>query len=234
MSSPPLRVMFLTPYFRPYLGGIERAIEQLSFKLLESPAVEAVGVLTTKYAFPRVAHPEWSDRDATPEGISIFRLKGFPRHSIPLYSVPLVWFSPWQVRQYLEEFKPNVIHFVGDGWFWGHFWSWFWHHHRAEFVFTPSYHTLPLSRWWLRPINGFICNVMGSVVSLTQQEAQQVRRDYWVPRKKQVVIGWGASPFKSPLAPLYKGGDEAVPPFSKGGLGRISPGQSPPSPSGIG
>jgi glycosyltransferase involved in cell wall biosynthesis len=242
MSSPPLRVMFLTPYFRPYLGGIERAIEQLSFKLMESPAVEAVGVLTTKYAFPRVAHPEWSDRDATPEGISIFRLKGFPRHSIPFYSVPLVWFSPWQVRQYLEEFKPNVIHFVGDGWFWGHFWSWFWHHHRAEFVFTPSYHTLPLSRWWLRPINGFICNVMDSVVSLTQQEAQQVHRDYWASRKKQVVIGWGASPFKSPLTPLYKGGDERVPPFSKGGdeavppfteggSGEISEGQGLPSPT---
>ena len=48
----PLRVLFLTPYFRPYLGGIERAIERLSFQLLDSPDVEAVGVLTTKYAFP--------------------------------------------------------------------------------------------------------------------------------------------------------------------------------------
>jgi glycosyltransferase involved in cell wall biosynthesis len=208
MSSPPLRIMFLTPYFRPYLGGIERAIEQLSFKLMESPSVEAVGVLTTKYAFPRVPHPEWPDRDATPEGISIFRLKGYPKYSIPLYSVPLVWFSPRQVKQYLEEFKPNVIHFVGDGWFWGHFWSWFWHRQRAEFVFTPSYHTLPLSHWWLRPINGFICNAMDSVVSLTQQEAQQVHRDYWASRKKQVVIGWGASPFKNPAsltAPSSKG-----------------------------
>ena len=91
MSSPPLRVMFLTPYFRPYLGGIERAIEQLSFGLIDSPAVEAVGVLTTKYAFPRVPHPEWPDREATPEGISIYRLKGFPKKSIPLYSVPMVW-----------------------------------------------------------------------------------------------------------------------------------------------
>ncbi len=193
-SSPPLRVMFLTPYFRPYLGGIERAIERLSFGLMETSSVEAVGVLATKYAFPLVPHPEWSDRDSTPEGISIFRLKGWPQRSIPLYSVPLVWFSPWQVRRYLDEFKPNVVHFVGDGWFWGHFWSWFWYRRRAEFVFTPSYHTLPVTRWWLRPINGFICNVMDHVVSLTQQEAQQVRRDYWVPRQKQTVIGWGASP----------------------------------------
>lgn len=194
MTTPHLRVMFLTPYFRPYLGGIERAIEQLAFGLMKTPSVEAIGVLTTKYAFPRVPHPEWSDRDSTPEGIAIYRLKGWPRCSIPLYSVPLVWFPPGQVKQYLEEFRPNVVHFVGDGWFWGHFWSWFWYRRRAEFVFTPSYHTLPVIRWWLRPINGFICNVMDHVVSLTQQEARQVRRDYWAPQNKQAVIGWGASP----------------------------------------
>lgn len=200
MSSPPLRVMFLTPYFRPYLGGIERAIEQLSFGLIDSPAVEAVGVLTTKYAFPRVPHPEWPDRESTPEGISIYRLKGFPKKSIPLYSVPLVWFSPAQVRRYIEEFNPNVIHFVGDGWCWGHLWSWFWYRRRARFVFTPSYHTLPVIRWWLRPINGFICNVMDHVVSLTQQEANQVHRDYWAPTNKQSVIGWGASALAAPAA----------------------------------
>ena len=194
LSKTPLRVLFLTPYFRPYLGGIERAIEQLSFKLMESAEVEAVAVLTTKYAFPRIPHPDWADRDATPEGIGIYRLKGFPKQSIPLYSVPLVWFSPGQVREYLEEFNPNVVHFVGDGWFWGHFWSWFWFRKKAEFIFTPSYHTLPVSRWWLRPINGFICNVMDHVIALTSQEAQQLRRDYWVPQSKQGIIGWGASP----------------------------------------
>ena len=198
MSAPPLRVLFLTPYFRPYLGGIERAIEQLSFQVMRSEQVEAVAVLTTKYAFPRIPHPEWADRDVTPEGISILRLRGYPKRSIPLYSVPLVWFPPGQVRRYLKEFQPNIIHFVGDGWFWGHFWSWFWFRRRAGFIFTPSYHTLPLSRWWLRPINGFICNVMDQVVALTRQEAEQVARDYWVRPARQAVIGWGASPLNNP------------------------------------
>lgn len=198
MSAPPLRVLFLTPYFRPYLGGIERAIEQLSFQVMQSDQVEAVAVLTTKYAFPRIPHPEWADRDVTPEGISIYRLRGYPKRSIPLYSVPLVWFPPGQVRRYLKEFQPNIVHFVGDGWFWGHFWSWFWFRRRAGFIFTPSYHTLPVSRWWLRPINGFICNVMDQVVALTRQETEQVARDYWVRPTRQAVIGWGASPLKNP------------------------------------
>ena len=77
MDSRPLRVMFLTPYFRPYLGGIERAIEQLSFQMQRSDAIEAVGVLTTKYSFPRHPEPTWDDYETTPEGISIYRLSGF-------------------------------------------------------------------------------------------------------------------------------------------------------------
>ncbi len=190
--TPPLRVLFLTPYFRPYLGGVERAIEQLTFQIQKSPEVEAVGVLTTKYAFPRIPQPHWDDRETTPEGIEIFRLSGFPRWSLPIYSVPLVWFSPLRVRRYLREFNPNVVHFVSDGWFWGHLWCWFWLRGRARFVFTPSYHKLPLVRWWLRPLNAFLCRVVDRVVSLTNQEAALVRRDYWASPRKQSVIGWGA------------------------------------------
>ena len=194
MEDPPLRVLFLTPYFRPYLGGIERAIEQLTFQIQKSGKVEAVGVLTTKYSFPRVAQPDWPDRETTDEGIFIFRLRGYPKRSIPLYSVPLVWFPPLRLRAFLKEFNPNVIHFVGDGWFWGHLWAWFWFRGRARFVFTPSFHTLPVSRWWIRPFNMFLCNVVDRVVALTRLEGGRVRRAYWVPKKKQTIIGWGATP----------------------------------------
>ena len=208
MDGRPLRVLFLTPYFRPYLGGIERAIEQLTFEIQKSPEVSAVGVLTTKYSFPRVPEPHWADRETTPQGIAIYRLSGYPRRSLPVYSVPLVWFSPWRIRRYLQEFDPNVVHFVGDGWFWGHFWAWFWFRRRARFVFTPSFHTLPLSRWWLRPINGFLCNVVDRVIALTRMESGLVRRAYWVPDRKRGIIGWGATPPEPSTLPA---GDGASP-----------------------
>lgn len=193
MGSKPLRVLFLTPYFRPYLGGIERAIEQLSFQMQQSDAIESIGVLTTKYSFPRRPQPTWDDKETTPEGISIFRLSGFPQRSLPFYSVPLVWFSPLRLKKYLDEFKPDVIHFVGDGWFWGHIWAWFWYRGRARFVFTPSYHTLPLSRWWLKPINAFLSHIADRVVALTGFEAEGVHRAYRTGKDKLGVIGWGAS-----------------------------------------
>ena len=194
MPSAPLRVMYLTPYYRPYLGGIERAIEELSHQIQASPEVEAVGVLTTKYSFPRLAQPDWPDRETLPDGVEVFRLPGFPRWSPPLYSVPLVWFSPRRVRQYLDEFRPNVIHFVGDGWFWGHYWARFHWRGRARFVFTPSFHTLPLVRWWLAPINAALCRTVDDIVPLTEQESRGLRRAYLAPRHKLGIIGWGAPP----------------------------------------
>ena len=191
MSSKRIRVLFLTPYFRPYLGGIERAIEGLAFEYLASPEVEAVGVLTSKYAFPRIPHPEWPDREVTPEGITILRLSGFPLKSLPLYSVPLVWFPPTQIRRYLREFDPTVVHFVGDGWFWGHIWSWVWARRRARLVFTPSFHSLPWDRQWLRLFNIPLCRMVDNVVALTELERRRVQKAYRVPEEKLSVIGWG-------------------------------------------
>ena len=186
-----MRVLFLTPYFRPYLGGIERAIEGLASEYLGSPRVESVGVLTAKYAFPRVPHPQWQDREVTSLGINVYRLSSFPLKSLPLYSVPLVWFPPTQIKRYIREFDPTVIHFVGDGWFWGHIWSWVWARRRARLVFTPSFHTLPWDRQWLRFFNVPLCRAVDDVVALTELERDRVGRAYLVPKEKLSVIGWG-------------------------------------------
>ena len=188
-----MRVLFLTPYFRPYLGGIERAIEGLALEYLASPQVEAVGVLTGKYAFPRVPHPHWPDREVTPEGITILRLSSFPLKSLPIYSVPLVWFPPTQIRRYIHEFDPTAVHFVGDGWFWGHIWSWVWARRRARLVFTPSFHTLSWGRQWLRLFNIPLCQVVDKVVALTEMERGRLRHSYRVPDRKISVIGWGVN-----------------------------------------
>ena len=112
--------------------------------------------------------------------------------------MPLVWFSPSQVRSYLQEFDPDIVHFVGDGWFWGHFWSWRSYRGRAKFIFTPSFHKLPLTKQWLRPLNGFICRRMDRVVPLTSLERDAVGRAYWIPPRKMETIGWGASETGAP------------------------------------
>ena len=203
MGEDKLKVLFITPYFRPYIGGIERAIEQLSYALLKTKPVVKIGVLTTKYSFPRIPHSEWPDQEKTSRDISIFRLTGYPKHALPIYSCPLVWFSPFKIKQYLEAFEPDVIHFVGDGWFWGNFWTWFYFRKKATFIFTPSYHPLPLRKSWLKVINSVLSRLVDKVVPLTETEATYLQKDYHVPRSKQQVIAWGATslcyPIKQPL-----------------------------------
>ena len=63
---------------------------------------------------------------------------------------------------------------------------------RPRFVFTPSFHTLPLVRWWLAPLNAVLCRSVDDIVPLTRQEARGLRRAYLAPGRKTSVIGWGA------------------------------------------
>src|SRR5207302_5594746 len=88
----PLRVLFVTPYYKPYLGGIERAIEQLGGSLLADG--HDVGVLTTHYAFPRRRMPGLPARQTIDGGVQLYRLPSWPRRAPPYFSVPLVWFPP--------------------------------------------------------------------------------------------------------------------------------------------
>ena len=60
-------------------------------------------------------------------------------------------------------------------------------------MFTPSYHTLPPSRAWLKPVNRWLCRGVDRVVALTSQEAAQVGRDYGVADEQLAIVGWGAS-----------------------------------------
>ena len=68
MNSIKIRVLFLTPYFRPYLGGV------LSGLLRDLPSStwprlrwKRWGSLPAKFAFPRIPQPHWADREVTPE-----------------------------------------------------------------------------------------------------------------------------------------------------------------------
>ena len=191
-----IRVLFLTPYFRPYLGGIERAIEGLAFEYLASPHVEAVGVLTGKYAFPRVPHPDWPDREVTPEGITILRLVQLP----PQVPAPVLR-SPGVVSTHPDKTLPGGVQPHGsplrgrwlvlgpplgvavgttqgqDGL------------HALPFILYPGRGNGSASS--TSPSASLVDDV---VVPLTGLERERVGKAYRVPEKKVSVIGWGVKP----------------------------------------
>ncbi|HZQ38472.1 MAG TPA: glycosyltransferase family 4 protein [Dehalococcoidia bacterium] len=200
MSEPPLRVLFLTPYYKPYLGGIERVIERLSAGMVQRRDVEAVGVLTTHFAFPRHWMRDLPAREAMDGGVEILRLPAWPKVAPPYFSVPLVWFPPSAIRAAIRAFRPTVLHWVGDGWFWGHYFS-ARYAPNAAVIFSPSFHTLTRDKFWLRPLNIALCRRADRVTALSPLERRAVHRTYCVPRRKHLVVSWGVDPDDDPPEP---------------------------------
>ena len=188
---PPLRVLFLTPYYKPYLGGIERVIERLSAGLAAHADVEAVGVLTTHFAFPRKHMRGLPARELMDGGVEVLRLPAWPHAAPPYFSVPLVWFPPSAIRDAIRRFRPTVLHWVGDGWFWGHAFSAYYAAPGTAVIFSPSFHTLTRDKFWLRPINTWLCRRADRVTALSTLELRRVRAAYRVASRKQVLLPWG-------------------------------------------
>lgn len=185
-----MRVLFVTPYYKPYFGGIERAIDELAKHFLSQAEVEKVGVLTTHWSFPhRYISGLSSFQDD--EGVAIFRIASFPKKQVlPVYQVPLAWFHPLSFRSIIRDFQPDVVQLMNDKWFWGNFWATYWADKSAR-VFSLSLHPLTLKRQWLRPINFFLGRFMDAIHVLTQHEADLASQTYWLAKDKMKIIPWG-------------------------------------------
>jgi len=186
-----MRILFLTPYYKPYLGGIERVIERLSEGIAAAPGHHEVAVLTTKYVFPR-RYVGSLLADEAIDGVRVHRLDGWPHSSPPFFSVPLVWFRPGEIDSFVRDFQPDILHWMGDGWFWGHYFSARSAGDNAGVVFSPSFHRLTPGKQWLRPINRRLCRRADVVTVLSRHEARLIARAYGIPPRKLVLLPWGA------------------------------------------
>jgi glycosyltransferase involved in cell wall biosynthesis len=185
----PLRVLFVAPYYKPNWGGIERVIDQLSARLRADG--HTTGILATHYAFPRRHLPGLAARETIDGGMAYYRVPSWPHRAPPFFSVPLVWFPPRSFGAVLDEFRPDIIHWVGDGWFWGHLWTWYRGRRRAAIVFTPSFHRLIPAYRWLQPINILLCRAADRITVLSGLERAAVSRTYLAPRGRLATLGWG-------------------------------------------
>jgi len=188
-AAGPLRVLFVAPYYKPNWGGIERVIDLLSAEL--RAAGHATGILATRYTFPRRHLPGLAARETIDGGMAYYRVPSWPHRAPPFFSVPLVWFPPRAFAAVLDEFQPDVIHWVGDGWFWGHCWTWWYGRRRAAIVFTPSFHRLIPAYRWLQPLNMLLCRAADRITVLSGLERAAVSRTYLAPRARLTTIGWG-------------------------------------------
>lgn len=199
-----MKILFVTPFYKPYLGGIERVIEKLSNEYIKQG--HEVVVLTSKWEFPnspgqkRVYHEDWPDEEVLPTGEQVFRIASFPKTVPPFYQVPLVWFAPFSFKKVLDKVRPDAVQLMGDRWFWGNFWCALFAG-KSHVSFAAIFHELSWGKdnrgalWFLkqllRPINIVLARMSDWTHVVTELEAQMVKRAYWIPRSKIRIIPWG-------------------------------------------
>lgn len=201
-----MKILFITPYYKPYFGGIERVIERLSSEFQAQD--HSVGILTTKWVFPssprekRQYRKDLPDEELLESGEKLFRIASTPTTAPPFYQVPLVWFSPMAIKKIIDEYNPDVIQLMNDRWFWGDFWAWFWGR-KKHVAFSLSFHELKFGEksnpvlWTvkqlLRLINRILTRSVSWVQVITNHEKQKVVQTYGTPGTKIEIIPWGVA-----------------------------------------
>ena len=183
-----MRILFVNPYYKPYLGGIERIIERLSAELQTHPGVEAVGVLTTRVYFPdRVIH-ELPGHEII-DGVEIFRTTFKPSALPRLFHASNAGYISMDVPRILRRFKPDIIHFTYSEW-WSANLAIYLSSRQTAHVLSTFFHDLPLVKRTLPLylVNRWLTSRLGAVHVLTEVEREQVCRAYRTPRRRIVVI----------------------------------------------
>lgn len=185
-----MKILFVTPYYKPYFGGIERVVEQLSSQFRLMYKAETF-VLTSKWSFPRTYEPQWAKQEII-DRENIYRLNSFPAVAPPFFQVPLVWFSPVEIYRYLKSVRPDVIQLMSDRWFWTNYWAMFWAKRMGIPVcFSLSFHSLSKRQQWLRPVNFYLTSQADAVEVITSLEKTHIQKTYRTPPDKIHVIPWG-------------------------------------------
>lgn len=194
-----MRILFVNPYYKPYLGGIERVIEKLAAEFQKSG--HEVGVLTSFAKFP--SGQQNLPAEEIIDGVAIYRRR-FRPESIPFVSAsPGAGFSG-DVSSVLDDFKPDVIQLMSDRW-WPVNQLVFQKRGPAKIFYSLSFHDLNLSfpaslaKIPIRRANRFLTNHVDKTIVITKLEAEKIQQTYGTKAEKITVIPWGvdeAGPFK--------------------------------------
>ncbi len=196
-----MRILYVTPAYKPYLGGVERVLEQVSQRVVDQPDVDDVAVLTTKYDFnstPPRYRGGLADCERL-EGIVVYR-KHFRPQALPgFYHFPAGLFA--DVGDVVEEFRPDVVHFLFSEWYAAN--EWIFRQTRSNaHIFTYFYH--PYEGLWAAPMRSSIrrlCRSVDYVHVVSEFAARHVSTDAGVPPARIRVTSLGVSRLAPPPSP---------------------------------
>ena len=183
-----MRILFVNPYYKPYLGGVERVIERLTAELRRCRGVEATGVLTTNVYFPdRIMHG--LPAHEVIDGVEVFRCTFRPSSLPNIFHAALAGYVCLEIPRVIREFKPDVIHYTYSEW-WGANLNTYLASRRLPHVLSTFFHELPsaISTRPLFAVNRWLVPRMDAVHVVSDLERQQVHRVYGAPLERTVMI----------------------------------------------
>jgi glycosyltransferase involved in cell wall biosynthesis len=197
----PMRILFVNPYYKPYIGGIERIIEQAGAHLLRRGEVEAVGVLTTRACFPDRWMSDLPSHERI-DGIGVYRCRFVPSRIPRVFHAALAGYVSPDIASVISRFQPSVIHFTYGEW-WGANLAIYLATRLRPHVLSTFFHDIPHipSTAPLYYVNRRLIPRMDAIHTLTEMERLQVHAAYRAPLQRTVVIPPGVD--VGPEAPQH-------------------------------
>ncbi len=201
-----MNILFVSPGYKPYLGGTERIVEQLSKEYLRLGEVDQVGVLTTFMDFNHMPPKRNSDLRSKEvmDGVKVYRVNFAPKHLGFFYTLPAGLIS-WQVKRVIEDFQPHIIHFLLCEWFVANAWIYLLTRKKNHHVYTIPFHEPPERLRYLpmKYVNAFLGRKVDKVQVHSLYIKKRVTEYYHIPKEKIEVIPLGSS-FKTPFEVMEK------------------------------
>ena len=213
-----MRILFCTPCYKPYFGGIERVVEQLSRRLSAHPDVEAVGIMTSYYRFPS-QFMEGLPAQEEMDGATVMRMHFFPRKLPYFYHLDTGIVSS-EMGRVIREFRPTHVQYTVYDWYVPNLQAYLLSHKQASQIqsvydhrFEPSSGTLPF-QW----VNGWLARRMDIVHVVSERARGIVGEAMTVDNQQIKVIPLGAE-----LRPTERDGRDHSELVTIVSVGRLSP-----------
>jgi glycosyltransferase involved in cell wall biosynthesis len=192
-----INVLFVSPSYKPYLGGTERIVEQLSKEYLQFDKVNKVGVLTTRMDFNYMPPKENFSLPAEEviDGLKVYRLNFSPKKLKFFYCLPAGLFS-WEAKRVIQDFQPHIVHFLLTEWYFANTWIYFLTRKKSRHVFTIAFHEPPgrLRYLLMKYFNAFLGRLVDKVQVYSLHLKKRIMEYYYIPSKKIKIIPLGFTP----------------------------------------
>ncbi len=202
-----MRILFIAPSYKPYLGGVERVLEQISQRLVNNDKIADVGLLTTKFDFNK--HPPKLRRDLPDyeiiDGLKVYRRRFFLKKLPLFYHLPAGIFTP--LNDVFKDFRPDVIHFLFSEWYGANYFIYRQSRDCAH-IFTYFYHPFP--GWQslpMRLLNRRLCDRVDYVHVVSDQAEKHVKNDFGLPAARIKQLPLGVAEHKPIIAKSVKNGE---------------------------